>query len=138
MTVVGFSLLKIAAERKGNGRSKLNIGNNITITNVTESEISLGANKETALVCSFEFETKYEPAIGNIVINGEVIYLIDAKKEKEVLAKWKKDKKLEDAITMDVLNHALNKCNIEALLISRDLNLPSPVPLPKISLKKDK
>ena len=34
-----------------------------------------------------------------------------------------------------VINTALNKSNVEALILSRDINLPPPIPLPKIKGK---
>jgi hypothetical protein len=35
-----------------------------------------------------------------------------------------------------ILNHALDKCNVEALLLAREINLPSPVKLPKFTPMK--
>jgi len=29
----------------------------------------------------------------------------------------------------------LKKCNIESLVMSREINLPSPIPLPKVNIK---
>jgi hypothetical protein len=32
----------------------------------------------------------------------------------------------------NILNSILTKCNIQALILSQDVNLPSPIPLPKV------
>jgi len=103
---------------------------------VESTDLSLGKNKEAGLAFTFEFKSIYEPEIGEIIIEGEVIYLLDSKKVKEVLDRWKKESKVEAEILGDVLNAALSKCNIQALIMSRDINLPAPIPLPKVGIKK--
>ena len=35
-----------------------------------------------------------------------------------------------------VLNFVLAKCNIKALILSQDVNLPPQIPLPKLTTKK--
>lgn len=59
------------------------------------------------------------------------------KNVKEILAVWKKDKKVSDAIMAQILNMALNKCNVKALVLADDLSLPPPIPLPKIESKNE-
>ena len=136
MTVVGFSFTKLHVERKGVAKGKLSVKNNINVKKVESTDLSLGKNKEAGLAFTFEFKSIYEPEIGEIIIEGEVIYLLDSKKVKEVLDRWKKESKVEAEILGDVLNAALSKCNIQALIMSRDINLPAPIPLPKVGIKK--
>jgi hypothetical protein len=45
---------------------------------------------------------------------------------------WKKDKKLPKEIMPVILNTVLNKCNIQALILSEQINLPPPIPMPKL------
>jgi hypothetical protein len=137
MAVVGFNFTKMNIERKLVARGKISIKNNINIKDIAETDLSLGKSKEAGLVFSFEFKSIYDPQVGDITIEGEVIYLMETKKVKEVLDKWKKDKKVDNDIAGEVLNTALAKCNIQALILSRDINLPSPIPLPKIGIRKD-
>jgi predicted acyltransferase (DUF342 family) len=136
MTIVGFGFTKLNVERKGVAKGKISIKNNINVKNVTTTDLSLGKNKEAGLVFTFEFKSVYEPDIADISIEGEVIFLEEAKKVKEVLDKWKKDGKVEGEILGDVLNTALSKSNVQALIMSRDLNIPAPFPLPKVGIKK--
>ena len=136
MSIVGFSFTKLHVERKGVAKGKLSVKNNINVKKVESTDLSLGKNKEAGLAFTFEFRSIYEPEIGEIIIEGEVIYLLDSKKVKEVLDRWKKESKVEAEILGDVLNAALSKCNIQALIMSRDINLPAPIPLPKVGIKK--
>jgi hypothetical protein len=35
-----------------------------------------------------------------------------------------------------VLNSILAKCNIQAIILTREVNLPPPIPLPKVQFKE--
>ena len=133
MTIVGFNFTKLEAEKKDMAKGKISVGNNVSIKNVEEKDISLANDKQKVLAFIFEFTSKYDPDIGSIKFVGEVLFMEDAKKVKEILDGWKKDKKLPKDIMTGILNTVLNKCNIQALIISEQINLPPPIPLPKVA-----
>ena len=132
--IVGFGFTKMSAEKNANSKGKIEINNNVTIKNIEESDIALGKDKQTAIKIIFNFLSKYSPDLGNISFEGEIIYMADSKKGKEIIASWKKDKKLPKDLMAPILNTVLTKCNIKALILSQDVNLPPPIPLPKVSL----
>ncbi len=136
MPIVGCNYRKITLERKDNVTGNINIKNNIAIKDVEEKEFALGKVKQQGLKFNFEFTTEYEPNIGTINIFGEVLYLDEPKKVKELAANWKKNKKVEPDVMQQVLNTALNKCNVKALILSEDINLPPPIPLPRVNIEK--
>jgi hypothetical protein len=132
MTIVGFDFVKIGAEKKNPVRGKISINNNVAIKSVEEHNLNLGRDKKDALKFEFEFIAKYDPDIGTIKLGGNVIYMEDSKKVKDIMDGWKKDKKLPKDVSTGVLNTILTKCNVEALILSKDINLPPPIPMPKI------
>jgi len=132
MTIVSFNFTKIEAEKKEVSKGKINISNNVTIEKVEEKDLSLGSQKQKVLNFTFQFTSKYSPDAGNIKLVGNVLYMEDSKKVKEVLDDWKKDKKLPKDIMTKVLNVVLNKSNVQALILSDHVNLPPPIPLPKV------
>jgi len=134
MTIIGFNFTKIEAEKKELIKGKININNNVTIKNVEEKSISLANDKQKVLSFTFEFIAKYDPNVGSIKFIGDVLFMDETKKAKEVLDGWKKDKKLPKEIMPGILNTVLNKCNIQALILSEQINLPPPIPLPKLQL----
>ncbi|MEK6942796.1 MAG: hypothetical protein AABX00_01910 [Nanoarchaeota archaeon] len=134
--IVGFAFTKITAEKNESAKGKIDINNNVSIKDVVEDNLSLGKEKQTALKFTFEFVSKYEPNLGKIGIEGNLLYMTDAKKSKEILASWKKDKKVSQDIMAGLLNHVLTKCNIQALILSQDINLPPPIPLPKVHMQQ--
>jgi hypothetical protein len=131
MTIIGFDFTKMQIERRKIIKGKINIANNISVKNVEDVKISLGPDK-MGVKFTFQFTTKYEPDIGDILIEGEVLYLASEEEGKTILLGWKKDKKLPKDVRIPLLNHVLSKSNIAAILLSREMNLPAPVMLPRI------
>ena len=136
MAVVGFSFTKVNAEKKQPVKGKISINNNVTVKNIEEISLAIGKDQK-GLKFSFEFTAKYDPEVANINLDGEVVYMAKADEAKDILAKWKKEKKIAPGVMGKVLNTALAKCNIQALILSNDLNLPAPIPLPKVGVKKE-
>jgi len=135
MAIVGFDFTKLLVERKAPIKGKVNIKNNVSITKVEKATLSLGASKQAGLKFSFEFTAVYEPNLGKILIEGEVLDLQnDEKAVDQAVEDWKKDKKVKQEVMTPLLNSVLSKCNVQALLLSREINLPSPIPLPKVGM----
>ncbi|HIH38580.1 TPA: hypothetical protein HA245_06575 [Candidatus Woesearchaeota archaeon] len=135
MTIVGFGFTTIHVEKKGNPKGKVDISNNVRILSIQKKDMSWSRDDQEGLVFAFEFISGYEPNMGIIKLEGEVLYLIDKAKAKKVIDEWAKDKKISPEITENVLNTVLTKCNIEALILSQQINLPPPIPLPKVAHK---
>lgn len=134
MTVIGFNFNKILVERKANKTGKLTISNNVSVTDVSEAKIPFSGDKAKCVKFDFSFDSKYEPDIATIHLSGDLLYMFPQNVAEKVLKEWKADKRLSQDVVSTVMNTVLNKCNIEALILSRELNLPSPIPLPKVNI----
>ncbi len=133
--IVGFGFTKLSAEKGEPANGKIDINNNVSIKDVKEDDFSLGKDKkQNVLRFIFEFTSKYEPNVGSILFEGELLYMEDPKKTKEILSDWKKDKKLPKELMGGLLNTILTKCNVQALILSQQVNLPPPIPLPKVQV----
>lgn len=132
MAIVGFNFTKISVEKLSDIKGKINISNNVAIVSVEKTELSLGTDKQGVLKFGFEFTSKYDPKVGAIELKGDVLYLDNPKNITMIVEEWKKNKKIPNNIMTNLLNNILNKCNIEALILSKDINLPPPIPLPKV------
>ncbi len=132
MAIVGFNFTKIEAERLEAAKGKINVSNNVTISKVEEKNLALGNDKQKVLAFTFEFTSNYEPKVGQIKLTGETLFMDDSKKAKEVLDGWKKEKKLPKEIMTGIINAILGKCNIQSLILSEQVNLPAPIPLPRV------
>ena len=133
--IVGIGFTKLSAEKGQAAKGKIDISNNVSVKDVQEDDFSLGKDKkQNVLRFIFEFTSKYEPNVGSILFEGELLYMEDPKKSKEILSDWKKDKKLPKELMDGLLNTILTKCNIQALILSQQVNLPPPIPLPKVQI----
>ena len=135
--IVGFGFTKLNAEKGEPAKGKIDINNNVSIRDVQEDNFSLGKDKQqNVLRFVFEFTSKYEPNVGNILFEGELLYMEEPKKAKEILSNWKKDKKLPKEMMAGLLNTILTRCNVQALILSQQVNLPPPIPLPKVQVQQ--
>lgn len=134
MSIVGFNFTKINAERKRAVLGTVNISNNITLKEVAETKLGI-AGPRGALRVSFLFRSTYTPELAILQFEGDVLMLVDAKQSEEILGSWNKNKQLPKGVAEPLINHILDRCNIQALLVAKDLNLPSPVPLPKVRVQ---
>ena len=132
MTVMGFSFHKINVEKKKSATGPIRISNNARIRDITQTDVNMGISDRKGLVFEFEFTSKYEPGVGSMIFDGSVIYLESEKKMKEILQLWKKNKRVSRDVMTPVLNNILSRCTIQALIISREMNMPPPIQLPKI------
>lgn len=136
---MGFNFTKMSAERMEHAMGKIGISNNVAIKNIEKSNLPFTKTKEEGVKFSIEFVSKYEneakKPVAMIVVSGDVMYLDDGKNIKKLLEGWKKDKQISPEIMQQVLNTALSRCNVQALILSKDLNIPPPVPLPKVNVK---
>lgn len=135
MPIIGFNFNKIYVERKKLPRGRVSVNNNVSIKDIKEADIPIDKTKQGALKIVFEFSSKYEPEIGEILLSGDLLLIEDINKLKQILKEWEDSKKVSTQVMNKILNTILTKCNIQALILSQTVNLPPPIPLPKIQQK---
>lgn len=137
MTIIKISLHKVNAERNLDSKGgQIKINNNVAIKEV--QDLSFGVDGKKGLKFIFAFNCSYEPDMGHIAVEGQVFYVDDEKKIKDLKKSWDKDKKIPMDIMEQIINASLHKGNIQAIKISEDVSLPSPLPLPKIKAAERK
>lgn len=136
MTIVGFNFTKIHAEKTNPIKGKINISNKVALIGVEQSDLSLGKDNQQGVKFKFNYTSSYEPEIGKVELDGDLLYLTTNKEVKEIITGWKKDKKIPQNVMSSVINAVLTKCNLQALISSRDINLPPSIQLPKVKIKQ--
>lgn len=134
MQIIGFNLNKISAEREEKSQGKLEIKQNINIDHVSEDKINI-SNKGIIKV-SFTFSVDYSPNFAKLELKGQTVLLPENDELKEILKDWKK-KQISDKFRIPLFNFIMGKCNIKALGLEDELNLPLHMPMPRISPKKE-
>lgn len=136
MGVLGLKFNKLSVERLNPAKGKISVNHNISVTEVDSVDLFLGTAKQTVIKVEFKFTADYDPDVAKIAVEGSLTYYEKPDKVKECVDKWKKDKKMPDDILNDVLNSIVTKCNLEALFLAREVNLPPPIQLPKVQVKQ--
>lgn len=136
MPIISVNFNKINVERKDAPVGSISINNNVALKDVEKIDLSAGATKQEGLKFKFELSAKYEPKFAEMNILGDVIYLDASAKIKQILEGWGKNKNIPKDVFEQVMNVALTKSNIQALIISQIVNLPPPIQLPKLQIKK--
>lgn len=128
MQVKGFETNTIEAKRfskSGERISNVRIDQNSTVTQISR------VAEDTASV-EFRFTANYVgmgyiKIEGQIMLSGEVGGLVD---------EWSEKNSMPDEAANLVHNMIVSNCIPTALLVSRDIRLPPPFPLPRVNIQK--
>ncbi len=131
MTIVKINLHKVHAERNLESKGgQININNNVSVSNV--EELNFATEGKKGLKFTFSFICNYEPDLGKIDVEGQVLFMETAAKAEEILKGWQSNKHIPMEVMEQIVNAALHKGNIQAIKVSEEVSLPSPLPLPKV------
>lgn len=114
-------------------RSRENVTVNSTprIISVAKREL---LDMRDVLEIKFTFETTYEPGIGSIAMDGEVLWRGPG--AKRVLKEWEEKQQLEPKVAVEVLNAIFRRCLTKAIEFAADLRLPPPIRFPVVTEKE--
>ncbi len=132
MPVIGLSFSSIEARKEG-GRieQELKVNSTPIISGVKEVDVPNLTKK--ALSIDFEFLTRYDPGFASITIGGSLMYLTE--NNKPIVDEFTKNKKLPEKASLEILNYLFRHCLLKASILADDLQLPPPMPMPKITPK---
>ena len=130
MQIIGFNLTKILVEREEKIEGKLEVKQNIDISDVSKEKIPF--SEGDAIKIKFNFTVTYDPDFAKLNLEGYLILMVDKNEIKKFLKSWK-NKKLPDESKVSLFNFIMGKCNIKALNLEDELNLPLHVPMPRIN-----
>ncbi len=114
-----------------NAPREIRIDNNSTVVSITKIN-------DSQAKMEFRFTVTYS-GIGMITIDGILIYEGDVNK---LMGEWRKKHRMPDNIAQEVHTTIINNCTIEAVILSKEVHLPPPIPPPagllqqKITKKK--
>ena len=133
MRLIGFNFRKVSAERLSDSNKEIKLNTNIDISEIEEVKSDLLKGPETVLGIKFKYSLNYDPNIAKIELNGNILLALEKKLAEEIILKWKTKKMTED-FKLSLFNLILRKCNVRALQLEDEMNLPFHITMP--SLKK--
>jgi hypothetical protein len=137
MQIIGFTLTKIIVERKNDIKGKWKASSKIDVKDLKEEKIKYEQGKDV-LKADFEYTISYEPELGEIYFKGYLLILAEPNETKTLIAEWKKKKTMANDTRIRVFNTIFQKCNIKALELEEDFNLPPHIKLPTIKPEEPK
>ncbi len=130
MAILGFNYTKLNAEKMKPASGKVNINNNVSISDCEEQDISV--TDQSGLKIEFTYNSSYEPEVAKIQIKGNLLYADEDDVIEEMKEEWEENNSFSKEKMKEIINYVLGKCNVQAITMSKDLNIPSPIPLPKV------
>jgi len=120
----------LEVKRFSESSGSVNINNNSTLTSVERVEDKVSVN--------FVFSTNYDPGIGVIRIEGNLSFSDTEENMERAMDEWKKSggKNLPVDLAEKVHNTILSNCVVQATLLSKEVQLPPPIPMPNVSIGK--
>ncbi len=128
--IVGFSIDSIDAEKMGMKGGETNINYTSSLTDVEDAEVS-SIDDEIARV-SFDFGITYQQSgddVAEMSFTGNVLWQGDD----GLVDDWDEDESIDEDVAAAVTNHIYRKCLTRAVGMADALELPSPVPMPRVN-----
>lgn len=134
MGVLGVRFTEISALAGKAPKGDIEVTTSLpNITSMRSVPVGTGKEKKEFIIMGFECTTNYRPTDSKIELKGELNYL--AEEPKKIIEQWNKTKKLDEKISLPVINYLIKKCAVESIKIADDLQLPVPVKLPEVRAK---
>ncbi|MFP4000513.1 MAG: hypothetical protein ACLFSM_02250 [Thermoplasmata archaeon] len=130
MTIKNFQLKAIDAERYGKREAKkgnIKINHNSSVINM--KKIDSGTN-----MVEFRFTANYS-GMGKIKIEGSLKFVGD---HPDLAEEWKKENKMPNEVAKEIHTAIINNCIPEAVGLAKNINLPPPIPLPKVNMPDER
>ena len=128
MAVRNFDIKEIEARRftrPGERFSQINVNFNVSITNISPAG-------ENTVNVDFRFTVNYT-GIGVMRMEGSILYEGNVT---DITERWGKKKAMPDHMANEIHAVILNNCVTEAFILSRDLHMPPPLPVPQPNFGK--
>lgn len=130
MAILNFRLTRVTGEKRDKLSKNTKVKANSAIVSV-KKESSEGVGEY--LQVNFRYEVKYEPEIGEIVLEGNLWY---AHPKLNEYAEEGKDKiQLKNEAVQEISTSIVRESLLESLDIAKKLRLPLPINLPRVEIK---
>jgi hypothetical protein len=130
MPVLGIRINKIEATKNEEIAPKgpMRITPSQKIKDITENQINGVSGKVKVIEIRFEFNTNYDPAVGEINLSGTIVYQGTEKIRKEILKTWKDSKKIAKSVEREIIASLTSRMFLVAINCAREIGVPSPMP----------
>ena len=133
IAIKGWELNSIEAKRFSTvGEKLMNV--RIDHNNVVTSVMPLN---QTDVSIEFRFTANYS-GIGFVRMDGKLVVADDSRSPESIAKEWGSTNNMPPELANIVHNAVISNCIITATIITRDIQLPPPVPLPQVDMSQQK
>ncbi|MCD6189215.1 MAG: hypothetical protein J7J97_03375 [Thermococcus sp.] len=137
MPVVGVNVTKIEVEKQGGVLGKVEVNLSPKIEEVRLGEIKTPSGKVNGIEVFFTYQIGYNPEIARAVIKGAVFYLPPKREQiDEILDGWEKEKKIPPEMFAEIVNFVTSEITPLIMVISKEMRIPYPIPLPRVTIRQ--
>ena len=129
MPIYSVSFKRLTAEKKKPLKGEINARTNIQMIDLEKAD-------PRTIRIGFLYQTEYDPEVGIIEIAGDMYYSEEEQEIDKIEKYWKENNKLEEELSIKVLNKLFAKCSPQAVILTNDIGLPVPFNLPKFTKKQ--
>ncbi len=129
MNISNMKLSSIEARRYSEPEQRpqnVRIDHNSTVT-------LFSASDATEASVEFQYTASYGP-LGLIKLSGDFHFQAD--NAREIAEQWSQDKNMPEEVASRIHTAIMHFCLPEAVMVSRDLRLPPPIPMPQVKFDK--
>ncbi|MDY6769955.1 MAG: hypothetical protein SVU88_03200 [Candidatus Nanohaloarchaea archaeon] len=133
--IVGFSIDRMDAQKDGLQGGETDINYSSGLTDVEDAEVA--SLDETVARISFELALQYQQDgddVADMSFEGSVLWRGDD--AEDLIEQYEEDEDIDDEVAAQVTNHIYRKCLTRAVGMADALELPSPVPMPRVDLSQ--
>ncbi len=132
---VGFNFNKISIEKHKEITKEVSLNTNVEIKDIKNQKSNLFPDKNL-LYFEYEYKIEYSPDFATILFSGGILSIVeDDELLKQIQDQWT-NKKVPENVRVNIMNAIFSKCNLKALELEEDLNLPHHIPFPKVTNSK--
>lgn len=131
IAIKGWELNSLEARRFSKVGEKL-VNVRIDHNNAVTGVVPLN---QTDLSIEFRFTASYS-GMGFVRMDGKLVVADDSRSPESIAKEWKSTNNMPPDFANLVHNAVISNCIITATIVTRDLQLPPPVPLPQVDMNQ--
>lgn len=134
---VGDKIAKIEAERGEVMERPLQIKTDMNITSVIKKELFAAGEPKPGILFGYNYGVTYGEKTGKISVHGFIMAIDNEKELSKIEKEWKDKKSINEELVLPVLNRAMELGCLTAIPVSKELDLPAPIRLPRFKKPED-
>lgn len=135
MPIMGINITKISMEKGKPPVAQVEVDLTPRVNGIRLGELRTPTGKINGIEVLFEYGVTYKPDVAKAHIEGVVFYLPKNRDNIDrILDEWENEKKLDPNMFAEIVNAVTMEVMPFLMLLSKELRLPYPIPVPRVNV----